>query len=555
MNVLSKLKVGQKLVALLGLLLLLMLAVAGAGIYGMNSAVQGLRQVYRDRTVPLERLGNYRALLLWNRISITAALASKETAFVQTQVEMVRRNLEKMETTWKAFDATELTEKEQMVADRIQKANQEFVSRGIEPALEDLDAGDYEGANRIMVTRIRPLYEPVGEGLDELIKMQETLAEEDYQFAEAEYQAILAISSGAIILGLGLSIGLGIAIIRSITRPLNRARQVANNLANGDLTDRVTARSNDEIGELMDALGNMVNRLSGIILEVRDNAAILQQVSQQVNASAQSMSQNSSELAANVEESSSTMEQIASSIEQNTENAGLTEKIAQESAGSARDGRSAVVRAVEAMQQIADKINVVQEIAYQTNLLALNAAIEAARAGQHGQGFAVVATEVRKLAERSRVSAQEISEIASNSVDVAEQAGKLIEQMQPRIQRTADLVVEISTSSRQQRDGAEQINTGIQQMSEVSQQSASYAEELAATAEELSGQADALIENLAFFKIEEGRASKRAQRKMREELEASRENDSASASAEKGSIGKSSATSTEKLNQKGYEKF
>mgnify|MGYP002029560285 CR=1 FL=1 len=552
---LDKLKVSQKLVALLGLLLTLTLAVAGVGLYGMNSAVKGLRQLYNDRAVPIERLEKFRSLLLSNRISITAALANNDARFVQNQVDSVRSNLEEMEVAWKQFDDTNLTQEEQARADELAKNNQAFVNEGIEPALEALEAGEFERANSIMKNRIRPLYEPVGNGLDELIKMQQDMAESDFNMAETEFATILVISSATVILGIILSVTLGFLIIRSITAPLGRAIKLANNLSQGDLTDKVSARSNDEIGQLMDAMGNMVNRLSGIILEVRDNAAVLQQVSQQVNSSAQSMSQNSNELASNVEESSSTMEQIASSIEQNTENASLTEKIAQESAGSAKEGRTAVNRAVEAMQQIADKINVIQEIAYQTNLLALNAAIEAARAGEHGQGFAVVATEVRKLAERSRGSAQEINEIASNSVDVAESAGKIIDEMQPRIQRTADLVVEISASSKQQRDGAEQINTGIQQMSQVSQQSASYAEELAATAEELSGQADSLIENLSFFTVDQDRSSLRAQKKMQQEMAARQDQEDSVSPGSDSESAQKTASRAPRINEKDYEKF
>ncbi|MCB1170130.1 MAG: methyl-accepting chemotaxis protein, partial [Leptospiraceae bacterium] len=470
--------------------------------------------VYNDRTIPLQQLGQIRADLLWNRIAITAAVADPNPAFVREQTEKVTKNLEDIDTIWEKYMGTYLTPEEKRLADKFAVDYPKLKEQGMEMAVAQLQAGDAEAAASTIATKIRPLYEPVAEGMDALVALQDRVAREEFEKAEAEYSTILAISIASIAVGVILAILLGMMIIRSITNPLARAVDLANRLADGDLTHQVEVDSKDEIGRLLDSMRNMVSRLSGIIMEVRQNATILNQVSQQVNSSAQSMSQNSSELAANVEESSSTMEEMVSSIVQNTENAQLTEKIAQDSAGAAKEGSTAVRRTIEAMQQIADKINVVQEIAYQTNLLALNAAIEAARAGEHGQGFAVVATEVRKLAERSRGSAQEISEIAANSVDVAEKAGQLIEDMQPSIQKTADLVVEISASSRQQKDGAEQINTGIQQMSQVSQQSASSAEELAATAEELSGQADSLMDNLAFFKVDESKSSAKAKRRM-----------------------------------------
>lgn len=270
-------------------------------------------------------------------------------------------------------------------------------------------------------------------------------------------------------------------------------------LATGDLQSRIQREYNGRFQEIKDAFNRSMDKLEITVDEVRQNADILEKVSQQVNATAQTLSQNASELAANVEETSATLEEMTSSISQNSENATLTEKIATQSADGARNGGDAVQRTIDAMREIAQKIGFVEEIAYQTNLLALNAAIEAARAGEHGKGFAVVATEVRKLAERSRTSAQDISKIAEHSVEVAENAGNVIRDMLPGIQKTADLVTEISASSNQQKDGTEQINAGVQQMSQISQNGAASAEELAATAEELSSQAESLTDHLAFF--------------------------------------------------------
>ena len=555
---LKNLSVKAKLSSLLTMMSVLLLVIGFLGLYGMNDVVGGLRSVYQDRTVPLEQLGRIRALMLWNRIAITAAVANPDPTMVREQVEKVESNLKVIDEVWAKYMNTYLTPEEKRLADKWADDYPKLRDEGFRVSIAQLKAGEIEGASNTIANKIRPLYEPVGEGIDNLVELQDRVAAEIFRNSEAEYEIILTIAIIAISAGVLLGILLGVMIIRSITNPLARAVDLANRLADGDLTHQVSVDSKDEIGRLMDVMRNMVVKLSGIIMEVRQNAAILNQVSQQVNSSAQSMSQNSNELAANVEESSSTMEEMVSSIVQNTENAGLTEKIAQESAGAAKEGSSAVRRTIEAMQQIADKINVVQEIAYQTNLLALNAAIEAARAGEHGQGFAVVATEVRKLAERSRGSALEISEIAANSVDVAEKAGQLIEDMQPSIQKTADLVVEISASSRQQKDGAEQINTGIQQMSQVSQQSASSAEELAATAEELSGQADSLMDNLSFFKVDESRAQKKADKAARQRATA---NMAQNASNGGGTAPESSrapghrAASAPRANENDFEKF
>ena len=176
--------------------------------------------------------------------------------------------------------------------------------------------------------------------------------------------------------------------------------------------------------------------------------------------------------------------------------------LSSKAAKEADEGGEAVCETVEAMKSIAEKIGIIDDIAYQTNLLALNAAIEAARAGEYGKGFAVVAAEVRRLAERSQVAAQEISEVARDSVGLAEKAGKLLDEIVPSIKKTSDLVQEISAASEEQSSGASQINIAMEQLNKITQQSASSSEELAATAEEMSGQAEQLQDLMGFFKVE-----------------------------------------------------
>ena len=240
--------------------------------------------------------------------------------------------------------------------------------------------------------------------------------------------------------------------------------------------------------------------LSTIVADVKSVVSGLAGASQEVSATAQSLAQAASEQAAGVEETSASIEQMTASIAQNTENARITDGIAQQAASQAQRGGEVVKATSAAMKQIASKIVIIDDIAYQTNLLALNAAIEAARAHEHGKGFAVVAAEVRKLAERSQVAAQEIGKVAADSVELAEQAGVMFDALVPNIRKTSDLVQEIAAASEEQTSGVRQINSAVGQLNETTQQNAASAEELAATSEEMNGQAENLERLMSVFK-------------------------------------------------------
>jgi len=289
-------------------------------------------------------------------------------------------------------------------------------------------------------------------------------------------------------------------IMREIGGEPNDAATIVRKIASGDLSVHVATNQGDS-SSLLFNIKTMSERLADIISEVRSSANALSASSKEVNSTAQSLAQGASAQAASVEETSASMEQMSASIAQNNQNASITDGIAQKSARNAADGGEAVSATVEAMQKIAERISVIDEIAYQTNLLALNAAIEAGRAGEHGRGFAVVASEVRQLAERSQVAAQEIGELATASVKRAELAGKLLEEMVPSIRKTADLVQEIAAASLEQTTGVTQINSAISQVSQTLQQNAAASEQLSSTAEEMSTQAVKLQESMTYFTL------------------------------------------------------
>ncbi|MDT8856027.1 methyl-accepting chemotaxis protein [Paracoccaceae bacterium Fryx2] len=290
-------------------------------------------------------------------------------------------------------------------------------------------------------------------------------------------------------------------IVVSIARGLQGAIRLTQGVADGNLTETASLRGNDEVTDLLRALNTMVERLRGVVTDVASSSRNVASGSEQMSITAQQLSDGATEQASSTEEASASMEQMAANIKQSAQNATETESMARKSADDARESGAAVAKAVEAMRTIAEKIMVVQEIARQTDLLALNAAVEAARAGEHGRGFAVVASEVRKLAERSQSAAGEISALSGNTVRAAQAAGEMLQGLVPDIERTSQLVLEISNSAQEQSAGAAQVNLAIQQLDKVTQENTAAAEEMSSTAEELSSQAEQLRSAIAFFRL------------------------------------------------------
>jgi len=276
--------------------------------------------------------------------------------------------------------------------------------------------------------------------------------------------------------------------------------ELASEISNGNLSVKVAIGKSDN-SSLSASMSVMQKKLIEVVQQIKGNSDQISSAASQVSSTANALSSGASQQAASVEETSAAIEEMGASISQNSENSQLTDAIASESAGAASNGGDAVEKTVQAMSQIAEKITIIEDIAYQTNMLALNAAIEAARAGDHGKGFAVVAAEVRKLAERSQVAAAEISGLTAESVKVAETAGSLLNKMVPDITKTAELVQEITAASEEQSSGVGQITLSMQQLDSVTQQNAAGSEQLAATAEEMQAQSTNLQTVVGFFRL------------------------------------------------------
>ncbi|QRN98402.1 MCP four helix bundle domain-containing protein [Archangium violaceum] len=424
----------------------------------------------------------------------------------------MRRELESVNDNFKKYEPYMTTEEERRLSAEFLALWKDYLEEH-EKILALSRANQKEEARVLSHGRAQQTYQAASDKLEDLVVFILKASQKASDDSDATHDLargwIFSAMGGSFLVGLLLSV----VLARVISRPLSNALQVADRIAEGDLTVRISSESQDETGRLLTAMQRMVQKLAEVIGEVREGSDALASASAQVSSSSQSLAQGTSEQASSVEETTSSLEQMTASITQNRDHSRQMEQMAMQGARDAEESGRAVKETVEAMSSIAQKISIIEEIAYQTNLLALNAAIEAARAGEHGKGFAVVATEVRKLAERSQTAAREISGLASGSVKVATRSGELLTELVPSIRKTADLVQEVVAASTEQAGGVGQMNKAMAHVDQVTQRNASASEELASTAEEMSAQAEALSQLVSFFRVADGgRGSRPVQR-------------------------------------------
>ncbi|MCI4627017.1 MAG: methyl-accepting chemotaxis protein [Candidatus Magnetoovum sp. WYHC-5] len=506
----KNLRIGVRLYILVAVMAVLIVLIGYVGIKAAKTINANFDSLYADRMVPVGQLSqvsdkmreNVQQLLLaaFHDPKIEVSKVHNADHPITKHTDKVESNISEITKLWDAYMATYLTPEEKELALKYAESRVKFVNEGVMPCINYLKEGKFDEANLFVVKTVLKLFGETIKDAEQLVAIQHSISKELEVTNESIYNTNNKITIISIVLGLAFSFILAAWIINSVVKPINEGVRISNELADGNLTVAINVTTSDETGKLLSALQNMVNKLREVMGNVRTAADSVAAGSSELSASAQQISEGATEQAASIEETSSSMEEMSANIKQNTENAQSTEKIAVKASTEARESGKSVISAVDAMKEIAGKISIIEEIARQTNLLALNAAIEAARAGEHGKGFAVVASEVRKLAERSQKAAGEITQLSQSSVSVAEKAGTMLTQLVPDIQKTSELIQEITAASNEQNTGVDQINKAIQQLDRIIQQNASAAEELASTSQELNSQAEVLKDTIGFFK-------------------------------------------------------
>jgi methyl-accepting chemotaxis protein len=493
-----------KLASAFGFIILMLMVTAGYGIFSLGNLNDTLEQVIQG---PATRLKLTQTL---NAEQLQQLRQQKNLLLASNHADM-QRYIESNDAARKAYDESfqmiqaRATEQGKVYWDKLSGFTAEF--RKQDDRIRALMlAGDQTGANQVSSNEARVVINQIDALLEEVIKLEDSRLQAADEQSDVDYAQTRMIMISVALAAFLIATLAALWIAMSINKGLRNAVSAVQNVAEGDLTRFATISSKDEIGDLLTYVNTMIERLRGVVGDALSASDNVSSGSQELSASSEQLSQGATEQASSAEEASASMEEMAANIKQNADNAAQTEKIARQSSRDAEASGQAVNRAVGAMRTIAEKISIVQEIARQTDLLALNAAVEAARAGEHGKGFAVVASEVRKLAERSQAAAAEISALSGDTVQVATEAGEMLNRLVPDIQKTAELVSEISAACREQDIGASQINEAIQQLDKVTQQNAGASEEMSATSEELASQAEELQASIAFFRVDQAGA-------------------------------------------------
>jgi methyl-accepting chemotaxis protein len=503
---------------------ILLLTIGSMGLYGMGKTKDGMLVMYQNSVLPAQQLSEIKKLLFRSRLRIADSLVNPSSGGIEKSTDEVEKNIARISKLWEAYLANEyLSREDKVLTDKFAASEKLFVTEGLVPTMTALRSHSLLLADNLMWEKVDTLYEPADDALQALMQMMSDDARQNYADSVSRFEITRNIAIALIAAGFALALWLGIGLFLAITRPLQQALKLAGAVAQGDLTQRIDVKVRDEFGQLLQALKDMNDSLSGIVGEVRNTTESVTAASQEIAQSNSELSHRTEQQASTLEETASSMEELTTTVRQNAKNARHANQLAANASDIAVKGGHVVDEVVDTMaaistssRKIVDIISVIEGIAFQTNILALNAAVEAARAGEQGRGFAVVAGEVRNLAQRSAAAAKEIKALIGDSVNKidagskqVDHAGVTMNEIVHAVKRVTGIMAEISAASDEQSAGIGQVNQAIVHMDEVTQRNAALVEEAAAAAEAMQDQANTLAEAVSMFKLGETKESTR----------------------------------------------
>jgi methyl-accepting chemotaxis protein len=514
----NSLKIGTRISLMLGVLFLLLLVVSGMSLRGMARNNEGINDL-KNSSAGLVAAQN----AMWE---LRFGIANFMTANEQGRAKILgdeQKWAGIIEENLKLYEAAPHSDEEKAGLAQLRETYAKyFASR---PRWFELySAGQTEEAAAWRAENTNKFGAATVKGFKTLIELQDKASNEQVERLLAANRTGRNLLLGVVALAIVIAVATGYRVVRSVTRPLRDALRLAETVSRGDLTSRVKVRSNDEIGQLMQALQNMNDSLVRIVAEVRSGTDTIATASGEIAAGNLNLSQRTEEQAGSLQHSASSMGELTTTVRQNADNARQANQLAQSASSVAVKGGEVIGEVVSTMEainasarKIVDIIGVIDGIAFQTNILALNAAVEAARAGEQGRGFAVVASEVRNLAQRSASAAKEIKELIGDSVDKVDagsrlvtQAGSTMNDVVEGVKRVTDIMAEITAATLEQSAGIEQVNASIVQMDSITQQNAALVEEASAAAASLQQQAVGLAQAVSVFRLDAHAAPSRA---------------------------------------------